>query len=348
MITKKLKYPKNPRTLLEREDVTNYLFYLEDNGDLGKLEPSFLAYYVLADVLLNEVNNGGFEQYLTNSSVATLPYLESSAKLVGNTELYAIVSDLVSEVKRQVRNADILSIKNIDFCDEFEDLLSDLDNRFYDFDDKYDLEKIVRQYYQNHIPSDKCEIQIVKQRETDSLRYFVKNVDDVSILDATNSFVDFLNEFAGVKWKIEIMKFGGVFRLHAIDDTNSIDLDKVFAHFTDSDSALKMLKYEEITIRNIQNGTDSYDISIKPSGFEKNEFIMKRFCSMRSKVDGPFKISICSSIILGYMNLTYEKYDLQKIEQILINRATAQNNLLTVYEEDCTMLRGQRKVLFEK
>ena len=348
MITKKLKYPKNPRTLLDSENVINYLFYLEDNGELSKLESPFLAYYVLADVLLNEVNNGGFKQYLTNSSVATLPFLELSAKLVGDTELCEIVSDFVTEVKRQVGNADILSIKDIDFCNEFEAFLSDLDKRFYDFDNKYDLEKTVRQYYQKHIPSENFEIQVVKQRETDTLCYFVKNVDDISIFDATNSFIDFLNEFADIKWKIEIMKFGGVFRIHAIDDTNSIDLDKVFSHFTECDSVLKMLKYEEITIRNVQNGTDSYDISIKPSGFEKNEFIMKHFCSMRSMADGVLKILSCSSIILGYMNLTYDKYDLNEIEKIIIGRAKNQGNLLLVYEEDCTILSGQRKVLFEK
>ena len=96
MKIKQLKYTKNTRTLLDREDVRNYLYYLEDNGTLDKLEPSFLAYYVLADVLLNEVNNGGFEQYLINSSVATLPYLESTAKLVGNDELCEIVNEFAN------------------------------------------------------------------------------------------------------------------------------------------------------------------------------------------------------------------------------------------------------------
>lgn len=348
MITKKLKYPKNPQALLDRDDVMDYLFYLEDNRELDKLAPSFLAYYVLADRLLNEVNNGGFEQYLINSSVATLPYLEYCAKLVDNDELCDIINDLISEIKKHFDVEDILSRKNLEFSDEFVGFLSDLDDRFCTLDSNCDIEKIVRTYYQTNIPTNEIEIQIVKPLETDNLRYFVKNVDDVSIFDAINSFTDFLNEFVGIKWKIEIMKFGDIFRLNAIDSSNSIDLDKVFRNFTQSECALKILKFQEITIRNVHNGTETHDISIAPSGFEKDEFIMKRFCSMRLMPDSVIKMDISSNIILGFMNLTYKKFNLDEIEQIIIDRAKNQDNLLFIYEEDCTMLRGKRKVLFEK
>lgn len=348
MKTKQLKYTKNPRTLLDRDDVLNYLFYLEDNGTLDKLEPSFLAYYVLADRLLNEVNNGGFQQYLINSSVATLPFLESSAKLVGNDELCGIISDFVSAVNRQFDISDILSRKKIEFSDEFINFLSELDDRLYSLDSSCDIEKTVRKYYQTHIPNDKFEIQIVKARETDSLRYFVKNVKNVSVQDATNAFVDFLNEFDEIKWQIEIMKFGNVFRLNAIDDTNSINLDEVFVSFTESECALKMLKFQEITIRRAHNGTETHDVSITPSGFEQDEFVMKHFCSMRLMSDSVFKVPNCSNVILGFMNLTYQKYNLDEIEQIIINRAKNQDNLLLVYENDCTVLRGKRTVIYEK
>lgn len=348
MSTKQLKYTKNPRTLLDRDDVLNYLFYLEDNGTLDIVEPSFLAYYVLADRLLNEVNNGGFQQYLINSSVATFPFLESAAKLVSNDELCEIVNDFVSEVNRQFDISDILSRKKIEFSEEFINFLSDLDERFCTLDSNYDIEKIVIKYYQAHIPTDKIEIQIIKPRETDSLRYFVKNVQGLSVQDATNAFLDFLNEFNGIKWQIEIMKFGNVFRLNAIDDTNSINLDEVFANFTESESALKMLKFQEITIRIARNGTETHDVSITPSGFEQDEFVMKHFCSMRLMSDSVFKVPNYSNVILGFMNLTYEKYNLNEIEQIIIDRAQNQDNLLLVYEDDCTVLRGKRTVLYEK
>ena len=348
MTVKQLKYPKNPRTLIDRDDVMNYLFYLEDNGMLDNLEPSFLAYYVLADRLLNEVNNGGFEQYLINSSVATLPFLESSAKLVGNDELCRIVNDFVAEVNKRFDLENVLSRKKIEFDDEFIGFLSELDDRFCALDRCYDIEKIVRKYYQAHIPTNKIEIQIIKPRETDCLRYFVKNVKGISLQDATNAFIDYLNEFVGIKWQIEIMKFGEIFRINAIDDTNSINLDEVFRNFTEFECALKMLKFQEITIRIVHNGTETHDVSITPSGFEQDEFVMKRFCSMRLMSDSVFKVPICSNIILGFMSLTYQKYDLGEIEQTIIDRAKKQDNILLVYEDDCTVLRGKRTVIYEK
>lgn len=348
MITKQLRYPKNPRTLLDREDVMDYLFYLEDNGTLDKLEPSFLAYYVIADRLLNEVNNGGFEQYLINSSVATLPFLWSSAKLVGNDELCSIVNEFVSEVKRRFDIVDILSRDKVEFSNEFLGFLSNLDDRFFALDRSCDIEKMARLCYQVHIPTNKIEIQIIKPRETDNLRYFIKNVKDLSVQDATNAFVDYLNEYVGIKWRIEIMRFGDIFRINAIDDTNSINLDEVFRHFAESECALKMLKFQEIAIKSVHNETDCYDVAIVPSGFEKDEFMMKHYCSMRSRADSLIKIPICSNIILGFMNLTYQEYNLDEIEQIIIDRAKNQDNITIVYEEKFFMLCDSRKVIYEK
>ena len=74
--TLKLKYPKNPGALLDKAEVQTYIWHLEDVGELDKLPLPFLAYYVLGCRLTDEVNNGGFAQYLSNSSVHTLPYLE--------------------------------------------------------------------------------------------------------------------------------------------------------------------------------------------------------------------------------------------------------------------------------
>ena len=348
MKTKQLKYTKNPRTLLDRDDVLNYLFYLEDNGTLDKLERPFLAYYVLADRLLNEVNNGGFEQYLINSSVATLPFLASSANLVGNVELCRIVDDLLTEVKRRFDLADLLSRKKLEFDDAFIGFLSDLDDRFCALDSSCDIDKTVKKYYQAHIPTNKIEIQIIKPRESDDLRYFVKNVKDISVQDATNAFIDYLNEFVGVKWQIEIMKFDGVFRLNAIDETNSINLDEVFRNFTESECALKMLKFQEIAIKSVHNGTECHDVAIIPSGYEKDEFMMKRYCSMRSRSDSVIKIPICSNVVLGMLNLTCQKYDLGEIEQIIVERAKKRDNILLVYEESFSMLRSGRKVIYQK
>ena len=77
----KLKYQKNPNALIDREDVQNYLWNLEDKKELDILPLPFLAYYIVGCILTDEVNNGGFAQYLSNSSVHTLPYLERCARL---------------------------------------------------------------------------------------------------------------------------------------------------------------------------------------------------------------------------------------------------------------------------
>lgn len=343
MVTKKLKYPKNINTLFDREDVMNYLFYLEDNDALGKLEAPILAYYVIADRLLNEVDNGGFEQYITNSSVATLPHLKASADLLGNEELCEIVNDLLNEINKRFDFWDVVARKDLDFDDEFEDFLSRLDERFYALNDKYDIEKLAKSFYQTHIPEGKIEIEIVKYPETDKLRYFVKNVDNVSNEEATNAFVDYLNGFVETQWKIEIMKFGESFRIVAIDESNSVNLEEVFKNFTESKSATKMLKFEQITIIAGFYGTEHHEIEIKPSGFEKNEFIMRHFCAMRG-----LSAPMISYITLGYFNLTYKDYNLEEFEQILIKRAKAQDNIILVYEEDHTMLCQGRNVVFEK
>ena len=168
MITKKLKYPKNPRTLLDRDDVKEYLFYLEENRALAKIEPSFLTYYIFADRLLNEVKNGGFQQYLTSSSVVALPYLHHCATLVGNDELCSIVDDLINEVDQRFNIFDILARKKVEFSDEFISFLSDLDTRFYALDNCCDIEKTVRIYYQAHIPTNKMEIQTAELPEIDN------------------------------------------------------------------------------------------------------------------------------------------------------------------------------------
>ena len=78
--TLKLKYPKNPGALLDKPEVQTYIWHLEDVGELDKLPLPFLAYYVVGCRLTDEVNNGGFAQYLSNSSVQTLSYLEKCVK----------------------------------------------------------------------------------------------------------------------------------------------------------------------------------------------------------------------------------------------------------------------------
>ena len=113
----KLKYQKNPNALIDREDVQNYLWNLEDKKELDILPLPFLAYYIVGCRLTDEVNNGGFTQYLSNSSVQTLHYLERCARAIGNAEMIEIINELLSALSRYFDIEDTKGIAESDYSD---------------------------------------------------------------------------------------------------------------------------------------------------------------------------------------------------------------------------------------
>lgn len=348
---KKLKYPKNPAALLDREDVLNYIYNLEDRGELDNLSLPILVYYVVGVTLTNEVNNGGFAQYLSNSSVATLPYLERCVKAIDNAELTAIITELFESISKHLGTYDIQTIKDTDYSEELEVLLSALDDRFYDLDDKQDVLGLTEEYYQANIPEEKLVIEIVKERESETIRYFVADVKSVTNEEAAESFMEFLSEFTGINFEIIIRKYGEFFRITAIDDTNSLDLRKIMAHFHDEKYSFgenggvhnryKMLGFKfgggifkEINIDACDERKDLWRISITESGFEKNEYKMS-LCRIASfNPASQYTPKIISHITAG--DMSYKAVNLESIEDFLIRCAKKQANIKRIVEEERT------------
>ena len=284
----KLKYQKNPNALIDREDVQNYLWYLEEKKELDTLPLSFLVYYVIGCILTDEVNNGGFAQYLSNSSVHTLPYLEKCVRAIGNEEMIVIINNLLSAISKDFDIKDTETIANSDFSEELETILSLIDSRFYDFDEKYDVEALAKKYYKENLPEEKLIFELVKPPVTDHRRYFIYDNSNISNEEAVEAFIKFLGEFTNINFKIEVEKWGGMFRIYAIDNTNSLNLAQIFAHFDDSAYSFgkkdgteryKILGFKlgggifkEIHVDSCDDENWVWRLTITESGFDKNEY----------------------------------------------------------------------------
>lgn len=151
---KEIAFPDDPEELLKDQEVFGYLMDLEEKGKLDVLPLPFLVYYVIGFVTLGEVDNGGFGQYLSNSSVDTLPYLQRCADAIGDAELISLIGDLLKAVGKYVEPDDIEAVRDFEFPDEFEDVLSSLDHRFYGLD----VDGLAKKYYRDHLPKGKLVI----------------------------------------------------------------------------------------------------------------------------------------------------------------------------------------------
>ena len=342
--TLKLKYPKNPGALLEKPEVQTYIWHLEDVGELDKLPLPFLAYYVVRCRLTDEVNNGGFTQYLSNSSVQTLPYLERCVSAIGNAELTAICTELLSAVSKDFDITDTETIAEADYSDELETVLSALDDRFYALDEKCNVEEIAKKYYKYNIPEEKLIFELVKPPVTDHRRYFIYDKSGITNEEAAKAFMAFLAEFSDVKFEISIEKWGGMFRIIATDSTNSLDLAEIHSHFDDSSYAFgksggsdrcKILGFKlgggifnEIHVDNCDEENWVWRLTITESGFDKNEYEIScsRYCS------GSYGSNRkASRICVGDFTDNIEV--LTAIEKVFIECAKAQGNITRIYEE---------------
>lgn len=340
---KKLKLPKNPGDFLYKEEVTNYIMMLEDTGALAQLPENLLMYYVI-DTLLNEVNNGGFSQYLTNSSVATYPYLTSAAARLEQPDVQYLLEEFVSETDKYRNGADI---SNLEISDEFDEILSRLDDAFYDLDEKYNIEKLNRKAYKANFEEGKIKIKIVKERETSSCRYFIWQPQS-SVESAIRALLDFTAEFPEAKWNLEVAVWGDMFRIYAYSDMEAIDLDEVACHFDDCHYSFlthrvennlvncrsNILEFGEVSIVSMAGECRQDSVGIAPSGFEKHEYKMKRSFHMGWVNDSTSDSVKPVYISIGYMNLTFDKYDLEEIKRLLTEHAPKYDGIHSVYTEN--------------
>ena len=356
----KLKYPMNPRNLFDKPEVQTYVWHLEETGELDKLPLPLLAYYVVGCCLSDEVNNGGFAQYLSNSSVYTLPYLDRCIRAIDNAELTAICTEFLSAVSEKFDINDPDSIAKADYSGESEEVLSALDERFYFLDENNNVENLAKKYYRENIPAEKLVFELVKPPATDRRRYFVYDKSGITNEEAAKNFMAFLAEFSDVKFEISIEKWGGMFRICATDPANALDLAEIHAHFDDSSYAFgKNGGSERCKILGFKLGggifkeihEDSGDdenwfwrLIIGESGFDDNEYEISysRFCSVM-----PDEKKV-SRICVGDLDDT--KTDLTALEEILIECAKTQGNITRVYEQNnCRDVspEGEIKTLYE-
>ena len=340
----KLKYPKNPGALLDKPEVVDYIWHLEDVGELDKLPLPFLAYYVVGCRLTDEVNNGGFAQYLSNSSVQTLPYLEKCVNALDNAELTAICAELLSAVSKDFDINDADTIAKADYSNELEVILSALDDRFYALDEKNDVEGLAKKYYKDNLPEEKLIFELVKPPETERRRYFIYDKSGITNEEAAKAFMAFLAEFSDVKFEIAIEKWGGMVRINATDSRNSLNLAEIHAHFDDSSYAFgknggtercKILGFKlgggifkEIHVDSCDEENWVWRLTIAESGFDKNEYEIS-YSRCYSGTPGAEK---ASRICVGDFDDT--KTDLAVLEKILIGCAKAQGNITRIYEEN--------------
>lgn len=151
---KEIAFPEDPRELLKDREAFGYLMDLEEKGKLDVLPLPLLVYYVIGSVTSDEVDNGGFAQYLSNSSVDTLPYLQRCADAIGDAKLISLIDDLLKAVGKYAEPDDIKAVRDFECPDEFEDVLSSLDDRFYGLD----AEGLAKKYYRDHLPKGKLVI----------------------------------------------------------------------------------------------------------------------------------------------------------------------------------------------
>lgn len=340
---KKIKFTKNPEAMLEKKEVETYLYYLEDNNDLEKIPLPLLTYYVVGNVLTNEVNNGGFSQYLTNSSINTLPYLKECIYVINNEELTSIITDLFLSIQTYLKTENLEIIKNSDYSEELEDVFSSLDLRFYELDKKEGIVQLAKKYYQNNIPNDKLVVEIVKERESEFVHYFTKNLTNITTENAIEAVMDFVAQHSNINFDIKILRWKNHYRLQIIDNSNSFNLVEIMNKFKDNSTSNQIFNilgfkfsgeyFNGVIFDACDENKDLWRLEIEKSGFEKNEYKIERFMFCRYDPDPNFLFNhkIISHISIG--DFDYNEIDIDLFKEILVKNAKTLNNINRIDEE---------------
>lgn len=338
---KKINFTKNPETMLEKKEVETYLYYLEDNSELEKIPLPLLTYYVVGNVLINEVNNGGFSQYLTNSSINTLPYLKKCIHVINNEELTSIITDLFTAIQTYLRTDNFENIKNLEYSDELENILSSLDERFYELDKKEGIEKLAKKYYQNNIPSDKLVVEIVKERESEFVHYFTKDLTTVTTENAIEAVMTFVAQYPNINFDIKILRWEKHYRLHLIDNSNSFNLVEIMNKFRDNSTSNQIYNilgfkfsgehFNCVIFDACDENKDLWRLNIEKSGFEKNEYKIEYFRFVRYNPNSLFNHKIISHIMIG--DFDYKEVNIDLFKETLVKNAKTLNNINRIDEE---------------
>ena len=285
------KLYKNPDTFLYEESFFAYIRDLQDNHKLLTMPRNLYVYYVLS-TMASEVNNGGFSQFLFNSSRLLFDDLTVCAEALGISELTDLLYEFVELVKKENR---CKTPDEFELSEETDGLLNGFDERYYELDKEFDFDKAFLKYYKDNFTEKAVTYTVVKEKESDTCRYFVFDSNACRLSDSVKAYLEFLSGFKG-NWDINISDFN----LTAECDRDCIDLRELFDDITNRFEAVKELTAFGFIKINAplpenecgKNLTETNSVYIEPSGFGENEYRIKQrygvgFCSDSSLASGP-------------------------------------------------------------
>ncbi|MBQ9745553.1 MAG: hypothetical protein IJW21_01875 [Clostridia bacterium] len=275
-----VKLSKTPQNFMYKDEVFAYLAMLEE-GRLAELPENFYVYYVIS-LFADEVDNGGVEQYLGNSSGQTYPDLRVCAEHLAHEAITPFILEL----------CDFIDAGGRDF--------EEYDERFFEIEDKHDFHKAALKYYRENFKVDKIKIPVIKEKESDTCAYFTVGEAGkcAELEDGLKAFLAVLAGFAAQSWSVYLYGYiNDEYVIEAVSHEGNTDLRALMRSWAEDEARLKICDFfRELSVSSIEEGS-VYKASISPSGFEKDEYKMKYAFSMRGydtvNIPGMTMISLC-------------------------------------------------------
>lgn len=327
-----IKLPKRTESIYNNEHLFNYLLELERTQKLDTLPDNLMVYHVLT-TFANEVDNGGVEQYITNSSKQTYVYLRKCGELLKHSAFSIYISKVCDHFD---------AVLPLDL--EFErDVTEALDQEFYRLDKEHDFSKVIDTFYRSHFSVEKIDIPKIKERESDSCRYFVipKELTICDTEQAIDSLLKVLGDFSEQSWRVELWNFFDTYRIIAHSYGKAIDLDSVMQNWDNPDFSFsgqqsqacadrfRLCSYfDGISIISGTDGISKYTVKINASGFSKNEKRMKYLLLTMGRA---YDTEICE-IHIGDMSHKKDPEKYQTIKKYLEEHYSEFPNIETVFE----------------
>ncbi len=322
MMIKKYKMPKQPSNFIYKEEILHYFIDLEEKDALGEL-PFNLRYYYVLDTLINDVNNGGFGQYISNCP-GHLQYLQDVAVWLGYDKFSQVIEKFI-----RLYNQGAGEYETVD--DEFYNVSED------------EIKKKARAAYKSNYQEGCIEIPLVKEKISDVCNYFVYK-EKLSLPQALDCFLDLLSDLSDHQWEIKLNLYDEGVRMGAYSDGKWIDLKEVVAHFAEEDYSFKTHGYVEtknnrkgltffggIQITSTVADDDTMytlnDVNVTKSGFDKQEF----------KVKERFAMKLWKSMTKSFTSITLKEVAMDLLDDVqnyLVEKAGSYPNIIKISVEE--------------
>lgn len=327
-----IKLPKRTESIYNNEHLFNYLLELERTQKLDTLPANLMVYHVLT-TFANEVDNGGLEQYMTNSSKQTYVYLRKCGELLKHSAFSIYISKVCDHFD---------AVLPLDLEIE-RDVTEALDQEFYRLDKEYDFSKVIDTFYRSHFSMEKINVPKIKERESDTCRYFLIP-QELTICDTEqviDSLLKVLGDFSEQSWRVELWNFFDTYRIIAHSYGKAVDLTSVMQNWDNPDFSFSGQQSRALAYRfrlcsyfdgiSIISGTDGiskYTVKINASGFSKNEKKMKYLLLTMGRA---YDTEICE-IHIGDMSHKKDPEKYQTIKKYLEEHYSEYPNIETVFE----------------